>query len=79
MSDHGSGETMALRLSLEARTTEELVDILRERDEGEWRPEVFPIVESILAGRNVPPVSASEPRRDSARDGSGDGRSPGPS
>lgn len=42
-----------LRQRLEAMSTGELVAILRGRGEGEWRPEVFPMVESILGGRHV--------------------------
>jgi len=48
-----------LRSSLEARTTDELVSILRNRNEDEWRPEVFDIVASILAGRGVSPTTVS--------------------
>jgi hypothetical protein len=42
-----------LRAALEASTTEELVSILRNHDEDEWRPEVFGLVASILAGRGI--------------------------
>jgi hypothetical protein len=42
-----------LKERLEAMSTGELVTILRERGRGGWRPEVFPLVESILGGRNV--------------------------
>lgn len=41
--------------SLEQLSTEELASILRNHDEEEWRPEVFEIVASILAGRGVSP------------------------
>jgi hypothetical protein len=41
------------RRELEHRDTEELVEILAERDEEEWRPEVFPIVEALLRERGV--------------------------
>jgi hypothetical protein len=44
-----------LRSTLESRTTEELVSILRNRDADEWRPEVFDIVASILEGRGLSP------------------------
>ena len=44
-----------VREGLEARSTEELVSILRNRDQEEWRPEVFEIVESILAARGLSP------------------------
>jgi hypothetical protein len=52
-----------LRSSLELRSTEELLSFLRNRDEEEWRPEVFEIVASILTARGVPTadVFASEP------------------
>jgi hypothetical protein len=33
--------------------TPALVDVLKRHDLGEWQPEVFPIVESILRGRGV--------------------------
>ena len=45
-----------IRRELEARPTEELVSILRNRDEDEWRPEVFDIVAAILATRGVSPT-----------------------
>lgn len=45
-----------LRRRLEQRSTDELVSILRNRDEEEWRPEVFDIVASILAARGLPPA-----------------------
>ncbi len=44
-----------LKATLEARSTEDLVAILRERDEEEWKPEVFEIAGSILASRGVEP------------------------
>jgi len=44
-----------LRRGLEERSTEELVSILRNQDEEEWRPEVFEIVASILAARGLSP------------------------
>ncbi len=40
---------------LEQLSTDELVSILRNRDEEEWRPQVFEIVASILASRGVSP------------------------
>ncbi len=52
-----------LRRALEARTTEDLSSILRERDEGEWRPEVFAIAASILEARGVSPSVAEPPVR----------------
>jgi hypothetical protein len=42
-----------LRVRLDARATEELQVILQELNTDEWRPEVFPIVESILRGRGA--------------------------
>jgi hypothetical protein len=42
-----------IRREMEQRPTEELVSILRNRDEDEWRPEVFEIVASILQARGV--------------------------
>jgi len=42
-----------LRTRLERRSTEELVRIALRHDLGEWRPEVFPIVEEILKARQV--------------------------
>jgi hypothetical protein len=51
-----SEELEAMRHELEERSTEELVSILRNRDEDEWRPEAFDIVASILAGRGLSPA-----------------------
>jgi ribosomal protein S27AE len=45
--------TDELRGRLDAMATLELIEILRERDFEAWRPEVFPLVEEILAGRRV--------------------------
>jgi hypothetical protein len=45
-----------LRTSLETRTNEELVSILRNWNEDEWRPEVFDLVASILSTRGIPPA-----------------------
>lgn len=42
-----------LKAQMDERTTEDLVSILRERDEEEWRPEVFAIVAAILSNRGV--------------------------
>jgi hypothetical protein len=44
-----------LRKDLEQRSTEELISILRNRDEEEWRPEVFEVVASLLKGRGISP------------------------
>src|SRR5262249_50061175 len=40
---------------LEQRPTDELISILREGDAGEWRPEVFDVVASILRSRGLSP------------------------
>jgi hypothetical protein len=40
---------------LEQLSTDELVSILRNRDEDEWRPQVFEVVASILTARGVSP------------------------
>ncbi|HEY3055277.1 MAG TPA: DUF2007 domain-containing protein [Thermoanaerobaculia bacterium] len=42
-----------IRQSMADRSTEELASILRNRNEEEWRPEVFEIVSSILKERGV--------------------------
>jgi len=44
-----------LRNRLNAKLTSELVEILREQDPEEWRPEVFPLVEAILQERALTP------------------------
>ncbi len=38
-------------------STDELVSILRNRDEEEWQPEVFDVVASILAARGLQPAA----------------------
>ena len=43
----------AVRRKLDMLADEELVAILRDRDEGQWRPEVFDIVASILESRGI--------------------------
>ena len=48
-----------LRRELEARTTEELVSILRNHDEEEWRPEVFAIVAELLEARGIAPADVA--------------------
>jgi hypothetical protein len=52
-----SEDAESLRNELEQRSTAELVSILRNRDEEEWRPEVFDVVASILTARGVSPES----------------------
>jgi hypothetical protein len=42
-----------LEQHLEQCSTEELIAILRDRDEDEWRPEVFALVASILKARGI--------------------------
>jgi hypothetical protein len=66
-----SDDRETLRRELEARPTEELVSILRNRDEEEWRPEVFEIVASILAARGLSPteVVALGPEGEEALEG----------
>lgn len=51
------------RRELEHRETEELLDILIERDEDEWRPEVFPLVEAVLRERGVDVAKAIADRQ----------------
>ena len=55
--------TDELRQELKAKQTGELVEILRNQDTEEWRPEVFPFVEAILRERgvNVEAVKAAGP------------------
>lgn len=48
-----------LRTNLEARSTEELQSILRNRNEDEWRPEVFDLVATILSERGISPAAVS--------------------
>jgi hypothetical protein len=45
----------SLRNALEQKTTDELVSILRNRDEEEWRPAAFDVVASILRARGLSP------------------------
>jgi len=45
----------SLRMELEQRSTDELISILRNRDEDEWRPEVFDVVATVLKDRGVSP------------------------
>lgn len=42
-----------VRRTLERRTTEDLVSILRNHDDDEWRPEVFEVVAALLEARGV--------------------------
>lgn len=58
-----------LRSRLDRMTTAELVEVLRAHDLKEWRPEVFPLAESILRGRgvDVAALMARAPDRDAAR------------
>ena len=60
--------TDELRKQLESQPTGELVEILRNQDTEEWRPEVFPLVEAILLARGVD-VAAWKEAGPPARDG----------
>jgi hypothetical protein len=55
-----------LRSRLDEKTTEELIELLTAHDLTEWRPEVFPVVESILRDRgvDVAAIKALPPRHD---------------
>ena len=53
-----------IRQQLEPLNNEELISILRQHDEEEWRPEVFDIVESILRERGISPDEALETTAD---------------
>ena len=66
-----SDDRETIRHELEARPTDVLVSILRNRDEEEWRPEVFDIVASILAARGLSPaeVVALGPEGEDALEG----------
>jgi hypothetical protein len=44
-----------IRKELEQRSSEELISILRNRDEGEWRPDVFEVVALVLKDRGLSP------------------------
>jgi hypothetical protein len=48
-------DTQSLLERFERRSTEELIAILRNHDEGEWRAEVFDVVASVLKARGVSP------------------------
>jgi hypothetical protein len=52
-------EADGLRRELDQKSTEELISILRNRDEEEWRPEVFPVVAAVLKSRGVSPDDAT--------------------
>jgi hypothetical protein len=56
-------DSQDLLKQLEQLPTDELVSILRNRDEDQWRPAVFDVVASILSSRGVSPgdVSAMGP------------------
>jgi DNA-directed RNA polymerase subunit M/transcription elongation factor TFIIS len=45
-----------IRQNMDLLSDEELVSILQEHDEEQWRPEVFDIVKSILHGRGISSV-----------------------
>jgi hypothetical protein len=42
-----------IRREMDARETEDLVEILAQQDEEEWSPEVFPLIEEVLRDRGV--------------------------
>jgi hypothetical protein len=50
-----NGSIEDVRRELEGRSSEELISILRNRDEEEWQPEVFPVVAELLKARGVSP------------------------
>jgi Putative prokaryotic signal transducing protein len=50
-----SDDKRNLREQFEPRTTEELIAILRNHDDGEWRQGVFDVVASILKARGISP------------------------
>ena len=53
-----------IRQQMELLADEELVAILREHDEDQWRPEVFDIVASILNQRGISLNEDSDPKGD---------------
>jgi putative signal transducing protein len=55
-----------LRSRFDEKTTEELIELLRAHDLTVWRPEVFPIIETILQERrvDVAAIKALPPRHD---------------
>lgn len=53
-----------IRDELSQRHTHELVEILVHRDEEEWRPEVFALIEEELQGRGVAVAEAVQARHD---------------
>jgi len=50
-----SSETDALKQHFEAAADDELISILRNHDEDEWRPEVFDVVAAVLRARGLSP------------------------
>ena len=54
---NGRGDDLARKL--EGLSTEELISILRNRDEEEWEPAVFDVVSSILEGRGIAPADVA--------------------
>jgi predicted RNA-binding Zn-ribbon protein involved in translation (DUF1610 family) len=53
-----------IRENLDLLNDDELISILRERDEEQWRPEVFDIVASLLKERGVSPAADIEQTED---------------
>ncbi len=60
--------TNELRDRLDAMTTDELLQILEQRDVEEWREEVFPLIEEVLRARGIEPLEAA--RRPNSADSS---------
>jgi hypothetical protein len=50
-----------MRRQLNLLSAEELISIVRERDQDQWRPEVFDIARSILNERGISPGEESRP------------------
>jgi hypothetical protein len=58
--------TDELRATLAEMPTGELLRVLQDRDLDEWRPEAFPLIEAILAERQVDVAAALESLRAAA-------------
>jgi hypothetical protein len=44
------------RVVVDPRATEDLIHMLRNRDENEWRPDVFELVAALLVERGIAPL-----------------------
>jgi hypothetical protein len=53
-----------LRTQLESKTDDELIEMLRDRVSGEWRPEALLAAAALLTDRGVTPPDAVLPARD---------------